>query len=239
MLLYDQSGYIRTLNGLMHKGKIYGIDERSAKLFEKAKEKLARANEIVTTEITNEAYQAMVESAQSALLYVGKHPGNAEAMANDLVKHFSNIIEQKHVDNLKEAYAMVERIKREPKVFDSEEIDQLVKNSKEFTKHMQDTVARFEGESDDKLVDDTLRYSIKKCSELLNIPITSESDIVNSFKKRFVDSGLLSPHHHKTLVNLYDYSRAEKREKRTLMKSKFLDRSHLHSLRIAIDEMGN
>ena len=105
----------------MHKGKIYGIDERSAKLFEKAKEKLARANEIVTTEITNEAYQAMVESAQSALLYVGKHPGNAEAMANDLVKHFSNIIEQKHVDNLKEAYAMVERIKREPKVFDSEE----------------------------------------------------------------------------------------------------------------------
>ncbi len=239
ILLYDPSGYIRMLNSLMHKGKIYGSEERAMKLFEKAKEKLFKANSIVSNDITREAYLAMIESAQSALLYAGKHPGNPETMANDLAKNFSNIINQTEVDNLKEASAMVERIKNEPKAFDSNDIDKLVNNSKKFTKHMQDTIARFEGESDDKLVDETLRHSLKKCSELLNIPITSESDIVNSFKKRFLDTGIVSQHHHRTLQNLYEYSRAEKKERIAMMRSKFLDRSHLLSLRTALEELGN
>lgn len=239
ILLYDPAGYIRILNSMVHKGKIYGSEERALKLFEKAKEKFSQANSIVSKEITFEAYMAMIESAQAALLYAGKHPGTPENMVNDITKFFSNVVNKEDVDNLKEASLMMERVQKDPKTYDSSEIDKLVNKSKDFTKHMQDTVSRFESESDDHLIEETLRQAVKKCSELLNIPITSESDIINSFKKRFLEHGLVSQHHHMTLLNLYQYSHANKKERLALMRSKFLDRTHLHSLKVALEELSN
>lgn len=239
ILVYDPAGYIRMLNGLMHKGEIYSSEQRAKKLLEKAKEKLAAANYIMLNEITNESYLAMVESAQAALMYAGKHPGNEESLASELSKCFSNILNQSTLDSLKEAYAISERMKKEQKAFTTEDVEKVFTKSKEFTKQMQDTVTMFESESEEKFIDETFRHTIKKCSELLNIPITSESDMVNSFKRRFLETGMASQDQYQTLLNLYQYSKSSKKEKAALTKSKFLDRSHLQSLRISMEELSN
>lgn len=238
ILLHDPCGYIKALNGLMRKGKIYGTEERSLKLFEKAKEKLYRASQIVYSEIPLEAYNAMIESAHAALLYAEKHPTANKGIENELIKCYGSWLDQARINDLKDAHIIAERIQKEPKAYTSEEIEKLVKSSKNFVRHMQDTVAKFETESDEKFIEDTFKHSVKRCSELLNIPITSDNDIVNSFRKRLVETGLISKHHIDTMLRLYEYSHAKHKDKLELSKSKFLDRNHLQGLKIALDELG-
>lgn len=238
ILIYDPSGYIRILNGAMHKGKIYGSEDRAAKLFEKAKEKLSIANKIISKEITHEAHMAMIESAQAALLYAGKHPGKKEVLAQELRKLFGALMDETIMKEFENAHALVEKISKET-TFDSNEVDKLLTNAKNFTRHIQDSIARFESESEEKVIDDTFRHTIKKCSELLSIPISSDMDMINSFKKKLLEPGLVSQHHLQTLLIMQEYSKANNKERKDMMKSKFLDRSCLHSLRITLDELGN
>lgn len=238
ILIYDPSGYIRILNGAMHKGKIYSSEDRAAKLFEKAKEKLAIANKIVSKDIPHEAHMAMIESAQAALLYAGKHPGQKEVLAQDLRKFFGSLVDEAIIKEFEEAHVLVEKIGKDA-TFDSNEVDKLLANAKNFARHIQDSTARFESESEEKVIDETFRHTIKRCSELLSIPISSDMDMVNSFKKKLLEPGLVSQHHLQTLLIMQEYSQASYKERKEIMKSKFLDRGCLHSLRIALDELGN
>lgn len=238
ILIYDPSGYIRILNSAMHKGKIYSSESKAAKLFEKAKEKLERANKIVSKEITHEAHMAMIESAQAALLYAGKHPGQKEALAQDLRKTLGKLADETIMRGFEESHALAEKIGKE-QIFDSKEVDKLLANAKSFTKHIQDSIARFESESEEKAVDETFRHTIKKCSELLSIPISPDADMVNSFKRKLLEPGLVSQHHLQTLLTMQKFSKASDKERKSIMKSKYLDRSCLHSIRAALDELGS
>lgn len=238
ILIYDPSGYIRILNGAMHKGKIYCSEDRAAKLFEKAKEKLAIANRIVSKEITHEVHMAMIESAQSALLYAGKHPGQKEVIAQELRKYLGVLMDEKVIREFELANVLIEKISKDA-TFDSNEVEKILVNAKNFTRHIQDSIARFEGESEEKVIDETFKHTIKRCSELLSIPISSDMDMINSFKKRLLEPGLVSQHHLQTLLTMQEYSKAGNKERKDMMKSRFLDRSCLHSLRITLDELGN
>ncbi len=231
ILLHDHSGYIKMLNGLMRKGKIYSISEKPAKLLEKAKEKLNAANSIVYNEIPTEAYQAMAESAQSALLHAGKPSG--KGIENDLAKCYGNWLEQKQINSLKNAQVIFERIIKEPKAFTSEDVEKLVGSSRDFVKHIQEISYSMETENDEKSIDEAYRHCMKKISEINNAP---HNDFVNSLKK-LVDIGHVSKHHTDTILRLHEYANARHKEKLALSKSKFLSKGHLHGLKIALDEI--
>ncbi|MEA2004359.1 MAG: nucleotidyltransferase domain-containing protein [archaeon] len=210
LILYDPSGYIGPIQSLLNQGKLSGTKERAQTLINDAPKKLAEARKIFLEDITSDLLSAMIESAQSVLMFAGVAPPAAKNIGKEISEMFvrTKIIPARIVQDYNNFYELTRKI-------DHGEITQI--SGKEIEKHLM-TVAEFIESMDKlfnvldfmkkkKMVNDAYDKSITVCSSALkrigNKSPKSHSDIMKHFKVNFVDTGLVSKDHLETLMKMH------------------------------------
>ncbi len=202
LVLYDPSGYIRPIQSLMNQGKLSGTKERAQALINDAPKKLAEARKIFLEEITSDLLSAMVESAQSVLMFAGVAPPAAKNIGKELSDRFvkTKIISPKIVQDYENIYELTRKIGHgEITHISGKEIEKHLGVVAEFIESMEKLFNVLDFMKKKKMVHDAYDKSIKACSAALKKVGTKEpkshAEMMKHFKMHFIDTGLVSKDH--------------------------------------------
>ena len=227
---------------LLKKGKLYSREERSEKLLERARQKIVDVREIMLNKIPYELLFAATEAAQTVLIYAGLFPPTPRVVLSKLkILEKEKLLDQHFVDIYEEIVVMVEKIEKGTlSELSGKEIDASLRKVRVFIVKMEEILLNLEQKEREKSMTLAYRDSIKLCekalrSRLKKVPSTDYGKIL-LFKKEFIDKGIVGKTHYTTLSDLYAYHK-NKKAARELEKDKYLDRTHIKSLELAIEDI--
>jgi len=218
VVIYDPSDYIKLLSSLLNKGKLYNAPEKSERLLERAKEKIGEIRQISLFKVPEEILQAMSESAQIALMYLGIFPPSPKDVSRELRKHFSGMINETLLGHYDEIYTAVRKINRGHMTeLAGREIDTMINNAKQFITRMEAILIELE----ERKTSGEILNGYKECLVLCEKTLrnhgynhsASEQEKLDYFKKYCVDTGEVSLEHYSILKGLADYKKAGKEER--------------------------
>lgn len=242
-ILYDPSEYIYLLHKLLEKGQLYSTDEKAEKLLLRANQFINDNREIMLNKIPFQILMSMTESVQTILMYFDRFPPDPKNVSKELkaLTKTNPMITEKLIAEYDEVYQLVSKITRGTlSEFSGHDFDRYYSLSKRFITEVEDILIMLEKEKKENDMSDAFKNCMSLCDKALkksgrSVPSDPENKIIQ-FKKYFIDTGLIDVNHYTTLKELYEY--CSSKEKRVeLEKDKYLDRIHVKTLRLAIEDV--
>ncbi|MBI5148792.1 nucleotidyltransferase domain-containing protein [Candidatus Pacearchaeota archaeon] len=241
-IIYDPSRYIALMHKLLKKGELYSREERAEKLIERAREKLIDVRNILLDKIPYELLYAATEAAQTALIYAGFFPPTPrDVLTKLMILERQKMLEGHYIDIYEEILLLIEKIEKGTLgEFTGKEIESWLLKIKSFILKMEEILLKLEKQEREKNMLLAYQESISLCEKALQskykkIPET-DAEKIRLFKKEFVDTGKIGKTHYFTLAELYAYHR-NKKARKELEKEKYLDKTYIKSLELAISEV--
>lgn len=242
IIIHDPSQYLSLMHKLLKKGKLYSREERAEKLIERAREKLVSVKDITLSKIPYELLYAATEAAQTALIFAGFFPPTPRDVLSKLkILEKEKILEQHYVGIYDELLLLIEKIERGTLgEFTGKEIESWLKKVRIFILKMEEILLNLEEKEREKNMLSAYKESMSLCEKALKsrfktLPANDYQKII-LFKKEFVDKGRIGKIHYATLSDLYAYLK-NKKARKELEKEKYLDKTYIKSLELAIEDI--
>jgi len=210
-------------------------------MFEKAKKHLEKSEHILMHSITHEIFHAMTESAQALLLYMGRYAATPEEVLKCLGDQ-SYVIDQKYHMSYGQIVEDISKIQDgSMDGFTPKEAGIFMTHARNFIFEMEDMIVRLERDKSERMMYDAYNFCMRQCEtalkEHMGVLPMSDTDKMDEFRKRYIETGRMDALHYGTFKALHDFNHADKKMKLMLMSDRTLDRARVKSLSLAMQDV--
>lgn len=194
LIIYDPSDYITPLNKLVNNGRVHGTHEKAQSLIDRAPYRLREARRILLEDITVEILSAMVETAQAVLMFYGVAPPAAKNLSRELRRNFveSGLLDSRAVEYYEDFFELTEKVSHgEVTRVNGSEIKKHLERAVYFIDKVNNLFEVLEEKKRKEMIDKSYERVSKVCMETLHIK-KLDRRAIETFKKEFVDTGMVS-----------------------------------------------
>jgi len=247
-VLFDKQNFVKNTQFLIKDKEIFRNRYKTEKLAETAYQKFYEAKDILLKDIPLELFFIIVESAQGILSYYGRYPSSPKATLDDMKEVFKKHPNRRvFVEYFEELYMLIDKINRDVLVeFSGEDLDKTYKKITEFVLESESIISTLENKKRFEKLDRIFKECKELCIDALKkrkkkIP-SKDKNILDNFKKEFIDSGSIEEYHFKTLKDIFDYNKKKQSIKPTSeeynkIANKKIEMSYVKSLRLVLNDI--
>jgi len=195
--VYDV-GFFIPMRKLLEKGEFPITPEAAEMRMEFVPKRIARVKNVKLLMVVDDLYQAMVDAAQAALMFLGFVPSPPKVLVRDVRRHLiePKLLDEKYVKMLDEMIVLRKASeKKEVKELKGTEVDEWIKRTEEFVEQVDKLLKRleFERKATDiqKNYEVMIKASVATLKALGKLPPEPEK-LPDAFKKELIQSGLVS-----------------------------------------------
>ena len=197
--IYD-TGFFTPIKKLLKMGKIPTTREAIENYMEGAPKKIMRAKTVKLLMLAEDAYYAMLNSAQAVLMFMGLAPP-VPSKAYDEVKKFlvePGILEPKYAEWLKEIIEIRKKIEhKELMEVSGQFVDEWISKAEEFVEKMFSLLNALEIRKKEKILERTYEVMHKAALTALKSlnKNPKEEEVPLIFKQEFIDKKIIEPYY--------------------------------------------
>jgi uncharacterized protein (UPF0332 family)/predicted nucleotidyltransferase len=196
--VYD-TGFFIPMRKLLEKGEFPVTPEAAEMRMEFVPKRIARVKSVKLLMVVDDLYQAMVDSAQAVLMYLGFAPPAPKVLVRDVRRHLveTGLLANKYAVALDEMIKLRKKSERKDiKTLSGAEVDAWITRTQDFTAKMAELLKKLE--IDRKAADIQRNYevmikaSVAALKALNKLPPKPEK-LPEAFKRYLIEPGLVSP----------------------------------------------
>lgn len=194
--VYDV-GFFGPIKRLLEAGRLPATREGIERYMEGAPKRLQRAEAVKLLIVAEDAYYAMLNSIQAALMYVGIPPPPPANVYREMRKNLvePKLLEPEYAEMIREIIEIRKKIEdKELLDVTGEFVDECISRAKRFVNRMFELLGVLEVLKRTEVLKNTHRVMYKAATQALgaiNKMPKEEKDLPHLFKKEFVDSQLI------------------------------------------------
>jgi len=216
IIIYDPSGFLRTIKNLLKSGKIYAVDEKAERLFSRAMDSLMSVRRKLLG-IPLEMLDIITIISQMLLNYVHVYTTSANETRDMMRKNQEEIgISPAYIEFYDELIKANEKIYRGTLgEFNGDEIDIWEKRVRGMIEESKLLLARLKQKQEKARLLESYAYAISLCKSALHEKESKESEehVLKQFKQRFVETNKIPHEYYDAMKELYEYVRKNKKKK--------------------------
>lgn len=213
--IYDPGGYVAPLQILLKQGRLAGTREQAEELMGRAPVKLEKARRIFLEEITADLMAAMTEASHAVLMFAGVPPPTKSNVRTELRQRFvaRGLLEEKYVEDYENFFELAQRIEHgDIQRLSGKELDRWLEKVVAFIERLERLFLVLEVLKRKDIINAAHHTAFEAAREALQrlgekAPERPEQ-IIENFKKYFVDTGLVAKEHLNVLQKLYAAKKA-------------------------------
>lgn len=205
--VYDKDIFL-PIKKLLQMGEIIPSKEAVEKLIERAPKRISRIENAKIYMVVEDCYYAMLESAQAALMFMGKSPPRPVDAPNTLRRTLvkMKLLDEKYVKYLEDVIELRKKVEHTGKKdITGADVDVWIEKTKEFVKKMQDLLIKLEMLKRKNMIEKShaiMKETVMTVLKALNKLPKSNESIADAFKKHLVDTGYVSENYLNALTKL-------------------------------------
>ncbi|MEM7820939.1 MAG: nucleotidyltransferase domain-containing protein [Candidatus Aenigmatarchaeota archaeon] len=195
--VYDV-GFFIPMRKLLEKGEFPITPEAAEMRMEFVPKRISRVKNVKLLMVVDDLYQAMVDAAQAALMFLGFVPSPPKVLVRDVKRHLvePGLLEEKYAKMLEEMIALRKASeKKEVKELKGSEVDEWIKKTEDFVERIDKLLKKLESERKatdiQKNYEVMIKASVAALKAIGKLPPEPEK-LPEAFKKELIDSGLVS-----------------------------------------------
>ncbi|MCD6477227.1 MAG: nucleotidyltransferase domain-containing protein [Candidatus Aenigmarchaeota archaeon] len=196
--VYDV-GFFIPMRKLLEKG-VFPVTKEAADIrMDTVPRRIERVKHVKLLMVVDDLYQAMVDSAQAALMYLGLAPPAPKLLAKQMREHLvdNKLTEEKYVKYWEEMLKLRKGSeKKEVNTLTGQQVDDWIKKSEEFVKEMEKVISKIELSRKisnvKKNYEVTIKATVAALKKLNKLP-KDPKKLPKAFKEHLIDTGLVSP----------------------------------------------
>lgn len=196
--IYDV-GFFIPMRKLLEKGEFPITPEAAEMRMEFVPKRISRVKNVKLLMVVDDLYQAMVDSAQAVLMYLGFVPSPPLVLVRDIKRHLvePKLLEEKYMKMLEEMIRLRKASeKKEIKELKGTEVDSWIAKTEDFTSRIDKLIKQLEVERKktdvQKNYEVMIKASVAALKALGKLPPEPEK-LPEAFKAHLIDAGLVSP----------------------------------------------
>lgn len=237
IIIYDGSDFIKLIKKLISEGKIYGINEKSERLFSRAIENFFDIREKLL-KVPIKFLNVITIVSQMILNYF-------DIITSSSNETYKNLKQKKDFIGISDSFLLnyEELIKINEKIykgtlseFSGDEIDLWTKKINSMVQESKKIIIKLKKEEDKKRLEETYSYVVDLCRNALDKKIpdkkTSSSKILNEFIEKFSMTQKIPDSYKDALLNLDEYIKKRKFSK----KIDYIDKNYFKGMELIIKD---
>ncbi len=196
--VYD-TGFFIPMRKLLEWGKFPSTVEAAELRMESVPKRITRVQSVKIYMIAEDLYYALLDAAQSVLMYIGVGPPAPKSAAREVRKHLveSGMLEEEYAKMLEDVVVFRKKVEyKEIKDITGKEVDEWIEKADRYVKRFEKLLADLEHarkESEIKRAYEVMiKASVTALKSLDKLPKEPEK-LPEAFKKYLVEAGLVSP----------------------------------------------
>lgn len=240
VIIYDPAGYLEPLQILLKKGRLAGTREQAEELIGKAPLKLELARKVFLEEITSDLMSALTECSHAVLMFAGMAPPAQKNVRTALRESFVSrgLLEEKYVEDYEDFFDLAKKIEHgELTKISGHDLDRHLEKASSFIERMEKLFTNLEAMKRRSIVETAYRVALAACANALRqigqTPPKQIDSLIETFKKHFVDTGLVSREYLNVLLKLKETKSAVEKGKLAEIPEKDIYESEVYAHNLA------
>jgi uncharacterized protein (UPF0332 family) len=238
--LYD-TGFFIPLRKLYEKGAFPATSRAAYIKMETAPKRIERAEKIKTMAVFDDIFYAMLETAQTLIMFIGKEPPGIRGSSNALRSYFveTGMLEEKYANELEDVVKFHKAVEHgEIKTTSGQELDDWIERSKIFVSRLEKLLKKLENERKieyiDKISDVLWETSVDALKTIHKMPRKAD-EVPMAIQKHLVETGKVNVNYSGLLEKVLFMKRASKTDEIDKISESEIDVARDYVRRFAID----
>lgn len=196
--IYDV-GFFVPMRKLMEKGEFPVTPEAAELRMELVPKRIRRVKQVKLLMVVDDLYQAMVDSVQAVIMYLGFAPPAPKILVRDTKRYLvdAGLVDKKYAELLDKMVTLRKASeKKDVKSLTGKQVDEWIKKTEDFVNEMEKTLKKIEigrkEETIKKNYEVMLKASVAALKAMKKLP-KDPKNLPSAFKKELIDSGLVNP----------------------------------------------